>query len=278
MTLDHHASFPNALLGVFVLSLLSCGFPSQGKAGELRVLPTGVCAEPVATLSVEDSELDLRLGRLFANFAREPSIAAVQTWAVERARAEPERAADLLRAARARGALPMVRLRGRYEDQNGTKWDELNLVDGRDRDSEYTVDLWFEWDLAELASGPDALRAVREGRALAALRQGVINQVNIAFFDRRRLLAERVLADLEEPRSQSVLRGLRIDELIATLDGLTGGRWTAAQAKASFLPVSPPLSTSRDSVASEPPSESQGEDPDSGLRVPVHPTDRPQDP
>ena len=74
MTLDHHASFPNALLGVFVLSLLSCGFPSQGKAGELRVLPTGVCAEPVATLSVEDSELDLRLGRLASEEKVIPSI------------------------------------------------------------------------------------------------------------------------------------------------------------------------------------------------------------
>jgi hypothetical protein len=181
----------------------------------------------------------------------------------------------LLRDARARGALPLIRLRGRYEDQSGMKWDELNLMDSRDRDSEYTLDLWLEWDLAELASGPDALRAVREGRALAALRQGVINQVNIAFFDRRRLLAERLLADPSEPLSQSVLRRLRIEELIATLDGLTGGRWTSAMAEAGAPPLFP---STGDTFASEQSCESQGEDPDSGLRVPVHPADRATDP
>ena len=216
-----------------------------------------------------------RLHELFERFESEPDVGAVQTWAVALARAEPSRASQLLQDARARGALPLLRLRGRYEDQSGTKWDELNLIDSRDRDSEYTLDLWLEWDLAELASGPDALRAVREGRALAALRQGVINQVNIAFFDRRRLLAEEVLSEPDEALSTSVLRRLRIEELIATLDGLTGGRWSSAQAEALVPPPSP---SSRDQVASEQSRDFQGEDPDSGLRVPVHPTDRPTGP
>ncbi len=215
------------------------------------------------------------LEELFDAFATEPAIGQVQTWAVVRAGAEPERAGELVRAARARGALPLIRLRGRYKDNAGTKWDELNLMDSRDRDSEYSLDLWLEWDLSELASSPDALRAVREGRALAELRQGVVNQVTIAYFDRRRLLVEEHLAPVGEPIAQSVLRRLRIQELTATLDGLTGGRWTEALAEASAPPPSHP---SGDEVAAEQGSESQGEDSDPGLRVPVHPTDRPSGP
>jgi hypothetical protein len=260
-----------------VLAALLLLLPTDGSSQEFSATPDAP-QELAAPRPDEAALFELRLDDLYASFSREPDIADVQAWAVERARAEPERAADLLRLARARGALPLIRLRGRYGDQSGTKWDELNLMDSRDRDSEYTLDLWLEWDLAELASGPDALRAVREGRALAALRQGVINQVNIAYFDRRRLLAETLLADPGESRSQSVLRRLRIDELIATLDGLTGGRWTAAQAEVGAPPLSPNATTSRYPVAKEPPSEPQGEDPDSGLRVPVHPADRPSDP
>ena len=69
---------------------------------------------------------------------------------------------------------------------------------------------------------------MREGRELAELRQGVINQVNIAYFDRRRLLAEGDSFQRQHPR-ESVLRRLRIEELIATLDG-SQGRYSAALA------------------------------------------------
>ena len=228
-----------------IATLLSLSAPLSAAAGEVELLTPasqkegkesvrGVHGVPTTSMSPQQ-----RLEELFSIFAEEPSAQRVQVWAVQLARAEPSRAASLLRDARSRGALPLIRLRGRYEDGNETKWDELDLIDSRDRDSKYSLDLWLEWDLAELASGPDALRAVREGRALAALRQGVINQVNIAYFDRRRLLAEAALAHDDESQAQSVLRRLRIEELIATLDGLTGGLWTSTQSEAL---APPPLS------------------------------------
>jgi hypothetical protein len=266
-----------ALFCVFMAALLSISVPQRSLAGERDLMSPAsgeVGTDPANRMdgaSTTSLSPDQRLEELFATFQEEPSAQLVQVWAVQLARAEPSRAASLLRDARSRGGLPLIRLRGRYEDGNETKWDELDLIDSRDRDSKYSLDLWLEWDLAELASGPDALRAVREGRALAALRQGVINQVNIAYFDRRRLLAEAALARDDESRAQSVLRRLRIEELIATLDGLTGGLWTSAQSEA-LAPVPPPQSC--DEVASEQCNESQGENPDSGLRVPVHPVDR----
>jgi len=260
-----------------IATLLSISVPLMAVAGEAE--PLSPASEEGGEASVSRAQVvstpsmspEQRLEELFSTFENEPSAQRVQVWAVQLARAEPSRSAALLRDARSRGALPLIRLRGRYEDGNETKWDELDLIDSRDRDSKYSLDLWLEWDLAELASGPDALRAVREGRALAALRQGVINQVNIAYFDRRRLLAEAALARDDESQAQSVLRRLRIEELIATLDGLTGGLWTSTQAEA-LAPPPPPLSC--DQVASEQCHESQGENPDSGLRVPVHPVDR----
>ena len=54
------------------------------------------------------------LDRLWERVALEPDVLTVQSWAVMQARAQPERAGQMLRDARARGALPMLRLRGRF--------------------------------------------------------------------------------------------------------------------------------------------------------------------
>jgi hypothetical protein len=158
----------------------------------------------------------------------EPAPTQVQGWAVAEARADPEAAARLVTDARARGALPLVRVRGRFDQGEGTRWDHLNLQDHRDEDSGLVVDLWLEWDLGDLASGPDVLRAVRESRELVELRQAIVAHVTITYFDRKRLRAEELLAPEDEPVLRALERRLRLQELDATLDGLTGGRWTAA--------------------------------------------------
>jgi hypothetical protein len=198
----------------------------------LILAPATLRADEPQQPTPRPAEVSLDVEEVLRALEQSPSIERVQRWAIAEARVSPERASRLVRRARARGALPLVRVRGRYEDQTRKQWDELDLIDRRDRDMDYTLDLWLEWDLAELASGPDVLRAVREGRALAELRQGVITQVTIAYFDRRRLLAEGLLSDPAEPPERAILRRLRIQELDATIDGLTGGRWSDALERA----------------------------------------------
>jgi len=158
----------------------------------------------------------------------EPSVSTVRAWAIAEARVDPESAARLVRDARARGALPMVRVHGRLDRGQGTRWDHLDLQDQRDQDTDLQLDLWMEWDLGDLASGPDVLRAVREVRELLELRQAIVSHLTITYFDRRRLRAEELLAASDESLVRALERRLRLQELDATLDGLTGGRWTAA--------------------------------------------------
>jgi hypothetical protein len=177
-----------------------------------------------------DLSLDVDVEQILLDLDRAPAVEQVQAWAVGEAMVSPARAARLLRDARTRGALPLIRLRGRYEDGSNRKWDDLDLLDSRNRDMDYTVDLWLEWDLAELAASTDTYRAAREARALTELRQAVQTQVTIAYFDRKRLLAEGYLAPLQEEPERAIVRRLRVEELDATLDALTGGRWTATLA------------------------------------------------
>jgi hypothetical protein len=208
----------------------------------------------VADRSAERSHVDSSL--IFARFDEEPEIDWVQEWAVQYARLSPFEASRLMRRARLRGALPTVRLHARYRTSTSKEWDEMDLVDGRDLDNDLSFNLWLEWDLAELAAGAAMARALRESRARLELRHAVVSQVTSDYFDRRLLLAEEQLS-VGEDAAVMIARRLRVQELDATLDGLTGGRWSRALR----------------SVFSEP-----GEDPYPGLRVPVHAAHRPTDP
>ncbi len=195
--------------------------------------------------------------RVFEEFSDEPVIEEVQAWAISHARLSPVETGRLLRQARMRGALPTVRLHARYQSASVTDWDELDVIDGRKLDNDLSLNLWLEWDLAELAAGTDMARALRESRARLELRHAVVSQVTTDYFDRKLLRAQERLVP-EEEVADIVGRRLRVLELDATLDGLTGGRWSRA-------------------LRSEP-SERARQDSGPGLRLPVHPIDRSANP
>ena len=223
--------------------------PSVAVADGLQV--EGALKSPRSASTQQLSE------QVFEGFADEPVIEEVQAWAISHARLSPVEASRLLRQARMRGALPTVRLHARYQSGAATDWDELDVIDGRKLDNDLTLNLWLEWDLAELAAGTDMARALRESRARLELRHAVVSQVTTDYFDRRLLQAqERFVSD--EEVADIVGRRLRVLELDATLDGLTGGRWSRA-------------------LRSEP-SERARQDSGPGLRLPVHPIDRSPNP
>ena len=81
------------------------------------------------------------------------------------------------------------------------------------------------WDLDRLVFNPDELRVAAEAIDVVELRQTVIDQVTRLYFERRRqqVLLLRAAGDLENRLGLE----LRIEELTASLDGLTGGWFSA---------------------------------------------------
>ena len=256
------------ILLVLSLALLPAAVPPASAPGAAPAAPPAATPPDPAA---EAAELQARqreaVERLQARFDREPDPRAVQRWTVSESDSAPARGLQLLRDARARGALPLLRLRGRYDDRSNRKWDGVEQPTARDHDADWGLDVWLEWDLAELASGSDQLRAQREARALTELRQAVVSHATVVFFDRRRVLTEAAL-DLDSTAEREAERRLRLQELDATLDGLTGGRWNEALAT-----VDAPNQDPAHDPANRP-----GEDPHPGLRVPVHAADRAADP
>jgi len=209
----------------FALFLLL--LPTSGAAAA----PEPEFTDPVVVVDPERAQRR-RVGSQLSVFDDEPAVQQVHAWAAREADSDPAELARQLQESRAEGALPLIRLRGRYTDRSNRKWDSTDVIAGRDRDSDYQVDLWLEWDLGRLAAGDTQTRLLRESRARAELRQAVLAQVDRVYFDRRRALLERALAAPDEPLAARLERRLRVQELNATLDALTGGKWSRALVRA----------------------------------------------
>ena len=187
-----------------------------------------------------------RLHDAEALLRREPTAREVQRWAVRSGGLRGTDARRLVRDARAAGALPWVRLRGRFEDDGRLERDEVGLVKESQRDTGWTAELWLEWDLAEAVAGSARFRAAKELRDQLELNAAIVHQVTLAYHDRQRLFLEDAL-DTDPKSDPSVLarravRTVRIRELDATLDAMTDGRWTRALARLprSELPLLDP--------------------------------------
>lgn len=156
---------------------------------------------------------------------KEPPLQDVISWAQGEAELFLAPAHAAIDRARGRGVLPVVRIRGRFADNQQRDWEAFGVEKGRQQDSEYAVDLSLEWDFADLAGTPVEAQARKELRDVLDARQAIAVEVTQLYFDRRRLYLD--LVRLDDPDDGRVAeRRLRLAEVDASLDALTGQRWT----------------------------------------------------
>jgi hypothetical protein len=166
---------------------------------------------------------------LEALFAADPPVDALREAASALALAEPERAHSMLLRARAAGWLPEIRARaerrfGRSEsvDLGGTG---PAAPVGIDSDNALYYELRLTWDLSRILFNPDEIAAQLQALRAADARREIESLVIRLYFERRRLKAELATADGVTTSSDMKLE-LRIAEVEAELDALTGGAFT----------------------------------------------------
>lgn len=186
----------------------------------LQLLAAGATAQSrhgATTPSTPPAQGAPDLDALAARFDAEPTVAEVLREVLRhhaRGQVDPVRAA---RRARRSAWLPELRVRarrGRQRDENATQTG-TNL--STDDDAVLEGSLVFDLPRA-VYSGDEAIWS-REGRAQASARAQLVRLVVGLYFERRRLQLDRELGarDLETQ--------LRILEIEALLDGLSGGRF-----------------------------------------------------
>ena len=87
-------------------------------------------------------------------------------------------------------------------------------------------DIGVSWNLGELIWNNDQTSIDSRSKLMVELRDDIINQITRLYFERRRLQIEMKKNATGLDESTQIDYTMRIDELTATLDGLTGGKFS----------------------------------------------------
>ena len=84
-----------------------------------------------------------------------------------------------------------------------------------------------EWRLDKLVMSSEQIRIINESQKTVKLREKLLDEVTRLYFDRRRLQVDQLL---KPPRSieDQIENELRLQEMTANLDALTGGAFSAS--------------------------------------------------
>ena len=152
-------------------------------------------------------------------FDHEPSIAEVQNKAIQYAEVHPEKIQTWRKQAKIKNLLPELSV-----DYDKT----VNYDSGADRYyvGPYDWGLSLKWDLGDLIWNPSQTSIDVRSKLMVQLRDDIMNEITRTYFERRRLQIETYLSPPRDIK-QILEKDLRIQELTADLDALTGGYFSA---------------------------------------------------
>lgn len=163
--------------------------------------------------------------KLLERYENEPTIREVQEAAGRFAEVHPERMRSWRTRSRLAALAPGFRAEYRYVnefDQRLKTGGDAADTQQDDFGTQHRPLARVDWELDRLVFNPDELRVSNEIVDLVRLRESVLDQVTKIYYERRRL---QVDLDLTPPKDIAgrVRKELRLQELVADLDSLTGG-------------------------------------------------------
>ncbi len=207
-------------------------------AAHARALPLPLPPTPDSRLSTEEPPRRPRRSRpldpvvLRALAAEDPPIETLRAAATALVLAEPGRARSLVERARFAGWLPELRIMvdrrfARTESVDlGTPTDGAALAPvGIDSNNDVRYQARATWDLSKIIFNSDEIGAQFQALRTADTRREIESLVIRLYFERRHLKAESAAAD-DLDMLPGTRRELRIAEIEAELDALTGGAFT----------------------------------------------------
>ena len=176
----------------------------------------------------DEEAAEIEADNLLSYFPGEPTIREVQERAIRYAEVHPEKIASWRRRANMSALLPRLSFGIDRGSSDGLHWDSGQNPDtwviGPENEST-GWDITFTWDLSELIwNGAQTLIDVRS-KLMVQLRDDILDEINGYYFERRKLQLELVEAPPKN-RRERLRKELRIRELAANIDALTGGYYS----------------------------------------------------
>jgi len=186
------------------------------------------CADKGLFQSIANSEKALATPDIISEYSKgEPGIEEVQKQAVKYAEVEPTKINNWRKQAQKKAIFPKVSMGlardtgdlWHWETGSTTKEGDDNLRRGRDA---LDWDVTLSWDLSELIWNTDQTSIDVRSRLMVELRDDILDEVNKIYFERIRVKMEMDNLQIED-RKRRFEKELRVRELTASLDALTGG-------------------------------------------------------
>jgi hypothetical protein len=160
-------------------------------------------------------------------FSHEPTVLEIQKAAIQYAEVHPEKIKAWRKAAAAKALFPTLSVdKSMSADQNidldrGGTNDPDRFIEGpTEKSQDWSVGL--NWDIGDLIWSTDQTSIDVRSRLMVELRDDVLNEVTHLYFERRRLQVEMLMSPPRDLPLQ-IEKELRLQELTAGIDALTGG-------------------------------------------------------
>jgi len=183
------------------------------KTVEIKTVRKQVKEEKVAIDKKKEIDFEQALQEIYLN---EPAIQEVQEAALRYARViHPQQIQQLRRDAKLKALLPDVSL-DFDKTIYGSTTREFVYAGPRD------WGLSFSWDIGDLVYSEQVRLIDSNTRLMVQLRDDILDEVTRFYYERRKLQAEVILTP-PDGSEQTFTRRLRLEELTANIDALTGG-------------------------------------------------------
>jgi photosystem II stability/assembly factor-like uncharacterized protein len=169
------------------------------------------------------------------NMDLEPDIHEVHQLAVDYAEVSPEKIKRWRRQVKQSAWLPALDM-GVDSDRDWSSSDSIYGTtsgggshyvgpDDKTRGANLGWDVSLSWDLADLVWSSEQTSIDSRSKLMVELREDILNEVTRLYFERRRIQWELASGDLGDPRLM-VDKKMRVEELTALIDALTGGEFS----------------------------------------------------
>jgi photosystem II stability/assembly factor-like uncharacterized protein len=210
-------------------------FLAQDNSGNLYA----ACDNGLFKTSLKNSLNDTQSNIMSFYGKDEPKINEVQRAAIKYAEVEPEKIKLWRKQAAKKALLPQVSVGidrntsdlWHWEGGSTTKTDDDILRRGRDI---IDWDVSLTWDLSELIWNDDQTSIDVRSRLMVELRDDILDEVTKIYFERLRVKTELDNLSIED-RKKRFEKELKLQELAAMLDALTGGYFSQQIKKAETL-------------------------------------------
>lgn len=175
-------------------------------------------------LASQDSDFNTQ--KIFNQFSYEPTIKELQDIAIRYAEVHPEKIESWRKAASKKAILPDFSVGLDRYVTDLLHWDSGTNPDTFLKgDDAIAWDVSLTWELADLIWNNDQTSIDTRSRLMVQLRDDILDEITRTYFERRRLQIELLFSPPTDLKAK-LDKELRLQELTADIDALTGGYFT----------------------------------------------------